>query len=161
VPSDILPTGDHSPKATTFSGDLYRNDLEMDDPPPAKIASGVTANIKNIVHGSRFDANAPTLPQLQYIVFGRGKDIFLAHLITRPPDFDQLIRVTVTPAFSDVDLSRGLTVTVDGRKNTEDERIQPSQQGSVAATVDTGTTSLNVQIDPVAEFYFNDDSDMQ
>jgi hypothetical protein len=161
VLSEILPTADNPPKATTFGGDLYRNDLEMDDPPPVQIASRVTVNIKNIVHGRRFDTNAPAPTQLQYNLFGRGKDVFLAHLITRPPDFDQLMRVTVTPAFSDGDLSRGLIVTVDGRKNTEDERIRPSEQGSVAATVGTGTTSLNVKIDPVDEFYFNDDSDMQ
>jgi hypothetical protein len=58
-------------------------------------------------------------------------------------------------------LSRGHIVTVDGQGNTDDERIQPSGQASVAATVNTATTPVNVTIDPVGEFYFNDDSDMQ
>jgi hypothetical protein len=161
VLSDLLPTADQPPKATTFSGDLWRNHLEQKKTHPVEIASGVTVNVKNIVCGRRFDVSAPPLSQLEYILFGRGQEVFLAHLITRPPDFDQLIQVTVTPAFSDDDLSRGHIVTVDGRGNTEDQRIQPSGQASVAATVDTGTTSISVQIDPSTEFYFNNDSDMQ
>ena len=161
VLSDLLPTADQPPKATTFSGDLWRNHLEQKKTHPVEIASGVTVNVKNIVCGRRFDVSAPPLSQLEYILFGRGQEVFLAHLITRPPDFDQLIQVTVTPAFSDDDLSRGHIVTVDGRGNTEDQRIQPSGQASVAATVDTGTTSISMQIDPGTEFYFNNDSDMQ
>jgi hypothetical protein len=41
------------------------------------------------------------------------------------------------------------------------ERIQGSGQGSAATTVQTGTGLINVKIDPVAEFYLNDDGDMQ
>jgi hypothetical protein len=161
VLSDLLATAGQPPKATTFTGDLWRNHLEKPESDPVKIASHVTVNVKNVVHGRRFDLDAPPLTELEYILFGRGQEVYLAHLITRPPDFDQLIRVTISPAFSDGDLSGGHIVTVDGHGNTEDERIQPSGQASVAATVNTGTTSVNVKIDPVGEFYFNNDSDMQ
>ena len=161
VLSDLLPAAGQPPKAATFSGDLWRNHLEQPETQPVEIASGVTVNVKNIVCGRRLDVGAAPLSQLEYVLFGRGQEVFLAHLITRPPDFDQLIQVTVTPAFSDEDLSRGHIVTVDGHENTKDQRIQPSGQASVAATVDTGTTPVSVQINPGAEFYFNDDSDMQ
>lgn len=69
--------------------------------------------------------------------------------------------MNISPAFSDDNFSGGHIVTVNGHGNTENERIQPSGQASVAATVNTGTASLNVKIDPIGEFYFNDDSDMQ
>jgi hypothetical protein len=160
VLTDILPTPDHAAAATTFGGDLFRHHVEKRDPPPVKIAAGVTVNIKNVVHGRRFDVDAPTLKKLQYILFGRGEEVFLAHLITRSPDFDQLIQVTVTPALPADELSRGLLVTVDSRKNTKGERIQASGQASVAATVQTGSGTVNVKIDPIAEVYLNDDSDM-
>jgi hypothetical protein len=161
VLSDLLPTAGKPPKATTFRGDLWRNHLEQPETEPVQIASGVTVNVKNIVHGERFNLSAAPLSQLEYVLFGRREEVYLAHLLTLPPDFDQLVRVTITPAFSDDDVSRGHIVTVNGRGNTEDQRIQPSGQASVPATVITGTTTVNVTIDPVAQFYFNDDSDMQ
>jgi hypothetical protein len=158
---DILPTQDRPATTTTFGGDLYRNHVERSDPPPVEIAADVTVNVKNVVHGRRFDVHAPPLTQLQYILFGRGEEVFLAHLIARPPDFDQLIQVSVSPGFSDDDLSRGLAVTVEGRRNMEGERIQGSEQGSAAATVHTATGLVTVKIDPVAELYLNDDTDLQ
>lgn len=172
--SDLLPTAGQSPKATSFSGDLWRNHLEKPETQPVEIASDVTVNVKNIICGRRLDVATPPLSQLEYILFGRGQEVFLAHLITRPPDFDQLIQVTVNPPFSDDDLSRGHIVTVSSLANTEDSRIRPSSQvfitatedffSEVAATVDTGTTSVSVQINAGTEgreIYFNDDSDMQ
>jgi hypothetical protein len=72
-----------------------------------------------------------------------------------------LIQVTITPALSDDELSQRLIATVDGRRNTEGERIQVSDQGSIGATVQTGTTSVSLKISPVSEFYLNDDADMR
>jgi hypothetical protein len=161
VLSDLLATAGQPPKVTTFSGDLWRNHLEQPETHPVKIASHVTVNVKNIVHGRRFDLDAAPLTALEYILFGRSQEVYLAHLITHPPDFDQLLRVTISPAFSDDELSGGHIVTVDGHENTENQRIEPSGQASVAATVNTGTPPVNVQIDPTGEVYFNDDSDMQ
>ena len=72
-----------------------------------------------------------------------------------------MIQVNVSPALSADDLRRGLLVTVDGRRNLQGERIQASQQGPLAATVESGSTPVSITIDPIAEVYFNDDADLQ
>jgi hypothetical protein len=86
--------------------------------------------------------------------------VFLAHLVTRPPEFDQLLQVTLTPELlSAEDLGGGLLVTIEGRRNMEGERLQPSEQPS-AATVQTATGPVTVNITPVAQIYLNHDADM-
>ena len=156
---DILPTAHRPAAATSFGGALIRNHIEKKNPPPREIAGAVTVNVDNVVHGRQFDPHAELLTPLTYILFGRGKELFLAHLVTRAPDFDQLLQVTLTPELSADDLGRGLLVTVEGRRNMEGERLQPSEQPS-AAIVQTATGPVNVTIDPVAQIYLNFDSDM-
>lgn len=157
---DLLPADGQPPRKTTFSGELWRNHLEQPATDPVRIASAVTVTVRNIVCGRRFDPAAAAPPQLQYLLFGGGDEVFLAHLITRPPDFDQLLPAAVTPAFSDEDLSRGHILTVDDHPNTESHRLLPTGP-SVTADVDTGATRVRVQVTAGSEFYFNDDSDMQ
>jgi hypothetical protein len=161
VLSDLLPTEDEPAKLTTFTGDLWRNHLEQPSTHPVKIASGVTVSVKEVIHGRRFDTAAAALPQLEYILFGRGDDTYLAHLLTRPPDFDQLIHVTVTPRIADGDLGRGDIVTIADRQNTEAQCLQSSDQAPIAGTVSVQSTSVSVQIAVGSKVYFNDDADMQ
>jgi hypothetical protein len=159
VLSEILSTDGHPAARKSFKGDLFRNHLEKRDPPHAKIAVGVTVNVKNIVLGRRLDADAPEQTELQYILFGRGDDVFLAHVLTRPPDFDQLIQVAAPPEVSADELRLGVPVTVAGRKNLLGDRVTPSDK-AVAATVTTTHGSVSVKIEPIVEVYENHDSDM-
>lgn len=158
---DILPLADKPPRAKTFEGDLYRHHVEKQDPPPVQIAAGETAVIQTVIIGRRFETDETEAPTLQYILFGRGEELYLAHRLTRPPDFDHVIQVNVTPALPADDLKRGVLVTVHGRRNTADERIALTGQASVIAVAETGSKSIDITIDPVAEVYFNDDADMQ
>ena len=44
-------------------------------------------------------------------MFGKGDELFLAHLITRPPDFDQILSVKVSGhAFTDAELGQGVRI---------------------------------------------------
>jgi hypothetical protein len=48
---------------------------------------------------------------LEYLLFGKGTDLFLAHLITAPPDFDQVLGVKVTGhQFTADELANGVHV---------------------------------------------------
>ena len=64
-------------------------------------------NIKNVIHARKFDPNAARPKNLQYIVFGKPGEIYLAHLITRTPDFDQIIRVSIDEQLPGESLVRG------------------------------------------------------
>jgi hypothetical protein len=54
------------------------------------------ANTETIFHFRQFDPEAKALGQLEYILFGKDRELFLAHLIMRPPDFDQVVSVTAS-----------------------------------------------------------------
>lgn len=151
----ILPIDGNPPKETTFVGSVFRRHFERPQPPPTKIASGVTVNVKNVIHGRKFTPDAPPLENLEYILFGRGDEIFLAHLITRPPDFDQLIQVTLDQSLSDEELLSGHRLTIPGRSNTASDRISPTD-GNVDGTLHLGESTVAVQITPGVEFYLEE-----
>ena len=55
----------------------------------------VVVTVKKVVHAQKFDPAAPKPEKLQYILFGEGGELFLAHMITKPPDFDQIVSIKV------------------------------------------------------------------
>jgi hypothetical protein len=129
---------------TPFIGDF--------EPPPAGGAFDV--NVVNVVHFHKFVPGAAKPTQIQYILFGKGPETFLAHFITAPPDFDQIISVRVTgQKFSDAELSRGITVTFPGRANTSRERLKEKVRAS-GTFLSGGTNPKPLQVDVQREFYF-------
>jgi hypothetical protein len=129
-----------------FIGD-FRN-------PPAGGAFDV--NVVNVVHFHKFVPGAAKPTQLQYILFGKGTETFLAHLIAAPPDFDQIISVRVTgQTFTDAERSRGITVTFPGRANTAIGRIKAKQQASGTFSI-SGNNPKPLQVEALREFYFEE-----
>lgn len=130
---------------TSFIGDFEN--------PPAGGAFDV--NVVKVVHFHRFVPGAAKPTQLQYILFGKGPETFLAHFIAAPPDFDQIISVRVTgQKFTDAELSRGIAVTFPGRANTSTGRIQ--EKGHASGTLVGGANPKPVQVDALREFYFEE-----
>jgi hypothetical protein len=110
-------------------------------------------NVVNVVHFHKFVPGAAKPTQLQYILFGKGPETFLAHFIAAPPDFDQIISVRVTgQKFSDAELSRGIAVTFPGRANTSNGRIL--ENGHASGTLGGGPKPI--QVDALREFYFEE-----
>jgi len=116
-------------------------------------------HIARTVHTHRYDPDAAPLSQLTYVLFGAGSETYLAHFITRPPDFDQIIGVQVDHALPASELAGGVLLTVGGRPNTLDDRIQEGA-GAVAATLHSASGDIPVTVTPVAQFYCNSDQDM-
>jgi hypothetical protein len=121
---DILPSDGRPPRRTTLEADLYRNHVEQPKTKPEVIGSGLEVRIRNIVHARTYDPDAPELPFLQYLLFGKGEETYLAHLITRPPDFDQIIRVKIDHDLPEERLAGALRLTVPKRANSLDDRIK-------------------------------------
>jgi hypothetical protein len=84
----------------------------------------VKVRVTDVVYAKRLDQPV-TLDDLRYILFGRGDELFLAHLLSRPPDFDQIVSVRLVGLHPDEDeLKRRIDVVFPGRPNTVQQRIR-------------------------------------
>lgn len=85
------------------------------------------ANIKRVLHFREYQPGASPIPQLRYLLFGAGGDLFLAHYINGAPDFDHVLTVrTLLPSPSDADLKAGILVEIPNRRNTITDRLVDS-----------------------------------
>jgi hypothetical protein len=90
----------------------------------------VKVRVTDVVYAKKLDRSG-TFNELRYILFGRADELFLAHLLSRPPDFDQIVSVRLVGLHPDEDeLKRRIEVVVPGRTNTVQQRIR---NGPVAA----------------------------
>lgn len=150
----LFPAGGSPPEATSFHGTLHRGHFERASTNPERIAADVTARVRNVIYHHKFQPDADELEELRYLLFGKGSEIFLAHMITMPPDFDQLLSVSVDQTFSDEDLSKGIVVTLSDRPNTVAARIKPTAEDQLSAVAAIDGGSQPMQLRPKVEFYF-------
>ena len=115
----------------------------------------VLVNIQKVILFRSFDP-------LSYLLFGAGQQLFLAHLLTKPPDFDQVLSVKVVGhQFTDEELRNGVRVFFPDRANfmseekgqgqlKEGERVKGQFQmlGANAAGM------LELELEVGMEFYF-------
>ena len=118
-----VPAGDKD-RLTSFAGSLIRNHFEEPEAHPGKpeeIASNVDVEVLDVVHHHKLEANGVRPDKLGYVLFGKGDERFLAHLIHRKPDFDQLISVSVAGAApTDDQLLEGIDVTRRAARRPEE-----------------------------------------
>jgi len=157
---DLDPTGS-SPLRRFRGNALVRGHLErggtafigdFENPPNGGVFD---VNVVNVVHFHKFVPGAAKPTQLQYILFGKGPETFLAHFITAPPDFDQIMSVRLTgQQFTDAELSRGITVTFPGRTNTSRARLKEKVRASGIFLIGGTTNTRPLQVEVLREFYF-------
>jgi hypothetical protein len=146
-----LSSANANPPLSKFKANVFRGHLERLG--NKLIIENADVTIQNVVHFREFDPAAKKLDQLEYILFGKGSELFLAHLITRPPDFDQVISINVTGhSFTDEELRKGLRV-VFPRPNTIAKRLAGKQE-AVAEVKDSGGEPLKVKVKALVEYYF-------
>jgi len=147
---------------TVFRGHLERENtpiIGFNEPEPSQPPVGgvFDVNVRKVVHFHKFVPGAAKPNQLQYILFGKGPETFLAHFIARPPDFDQIISVKVTgPQFSDDELSNGIKVSFPRTPNAAKTRIKEKQKASGLFQLPGSSDSKPVQVEVVKEFYFEE-----
>lgn len=164
TPAD--PRDPDSPRLrSAFKGNIFRGHFEnfhVHEKEGPKILSDVVAHVENTVIFRKFDPRKPGLPQLEYFLFGLPQELFLAHVITRPRDFDQILGVQVEGhQFTDDELRRGVLVTFPGRENSEarkiDEQEEVTGQVQVPAQRPDGPRSAEVQLKAGIQSYFETD----
>jgi hypothetical protein len=105
-----------------------------------------------VLHFRRFEP-------LNYLLFGNQQELFLAHWITRPPDFDQVLSVKVVGhQFADEELRHGVRVTIPGRVNAIHQRLRSNEEvrGEIQLSVGGAPGILNIQLETGVEFYFEE-----
>lgn len=77
------------------------------------VAGDVTVTIRRVLHFQMEDEQVPRPKDLSYLVIGSAREAFALHAMTRFPDFDQVLAVTLRPG---TELPPPKTVaTPDGR----------------------------------------------
>jgi hypothetical protein len=154
---ELFPgAGGHPAARTSFTGTLVRNHFEQPAAHPEEpeaVASEVTVDVTRVVFHHQFVESASRPDSLAYLLFGHGKELFLAHLITGPPDFDQLATVQVGGHdFADDELAVGVHVSVPGRADEPTARLKEGQKA--AATARLGDADVAVELTVRSELYF-------
>lgn len=122
---NLIPTNAHA-SISSFRANIFRGHLEK--PGKKLLISGVEAGVRKIIHFRELDPKTTNPPQLEYILFGKRKELFLAHFITRPPDFDQVLSVSVSDhSFTDQELANGMHVIFE-RPNSISRRFSEKQE---------------------------------
>ncbi len=62
-------------------------------------------------------------------MFGKGEELFMAHWITKAPDFDQAVSVQIPGhEFTDEELRQGILIIVPNRANSIAGRVKPQER---------------------------------
>ncbi|MBC6988764.1 hypothetical protein [Hymenobacter sp. BT491] len=133
VLSRLAPAGAGSPLLSDFQARVFRGHLERG----GKVIPGlddVQVRVKRVVHFRKFDPQASKLAEMKYLLFGSTQEAFVAHYISKPPDFDHVLSVKLDGhGLTDAQLRKGLEITIPGKANQAGERLKEAQQ--VAALV--------------------------
>ncbi|HYO65845.1 MAG TPA: hypothetical protein VEU33_07170 [Archangium sp.] len=119
-------------KLKQFRATVFRGNFEGGGTP---LHRDVTVRVEKVEQVRLLDGQAPEPAELRYQVVGSGKEVWLVHVLSRAPDFDQVVKVSLdTPlARKGADLP---VLRFSGRKNLVDERLKTGEQ--LTATGDAG-----------------------
>jgi hypothetical protein len=134
----------------SFTGDIHRGHFERisQEERNNPLIPEATINVVNVVYLQEFDPEGAKGSELAYLLFGKGEELFLAHLISAPPpDFDQLLSVDAGGhAFADDELGRGLRVNFPERTNSAEARIEEKDAFTCELRLDGAPAPANVQL---------------
>ena len=145
-----------SPLLPGFKAKVFRGHLEKG----GQVVRGlddVDVKVNRIVHFRKFNPHAGQPKELKYLLFGSAQETFLAHYISQPPDFDQVLSVKVDGhGFTDAGLGKGIEVTIPGRPDRAGERVKEAQQ--VAGQMQTADPKrpLKFNLKADKEIYFEE-----
>ena len=153
----VDPTGEALKK---FKGDaVFRGHLERGGRVIVgrKDVSSFDVNVKNVVHFHKFDPKGTKPEHLEYILFGKGAELYLAHFISLPDDFDQIVSVKIPGhGLTDAQLSKGMHVIFADRENTAIARMKEKQTASGQLQLPDAATPKTLSVEVVREFYFEE-----
>jgi hypothetical protein len=151
----FTPDFDH-PKRRTFKATVFRGHLERGGVPIQGL-DGIQVVIRRTIYARLLKPREKKPETLQYILFGKGHDRFLAHTISEPPDFDQLIAVTLNHDLPDEQMARGIQIMIPDRSNFANQRLKQDEQVSARIIDPSASATMPIlQIRTGTEFYFEE-----
>lgn len=156
--TDLVPTADAPAVLQQFRADIVRGHFERGG---EVVAHGALVTVTGVLHFHDL-RSGDRAPELRYVLLGRGPRTHLAHWITGPPDFDQLLAVQVSApghAFTDEELHRELTgvlITVPERDNDARSRLRPGEVVTGRGHVVGAHQFHDVVVEVLAEVYFEE-----
>jgi len=143
------------PERESFRGRFFRGHLERGGEPIPGLEN-VDVTVTDVVYARRFDRSGP-LDDLTYTLVGRGTELFLAHVISQPPDFDQILSVRlVAPQLDQDDLDVGVSVVFPGRANTAATRLHSETTATARGHVTGAHQFLELELADIQELYFEE-----
>lgn len=154
VLTDLTTANGERARVSSFVATIYRDHFERGGTPIIKDAR---LTIQNVIHFRAFDSPPARSPKIEYLLFGKSGETYLAHRIVKPPDFDQLLAVKVSGVkLTDQMLQKGLRVRVPTLIDAIDSRLR--EQQSVACEIelsnDPQPKTAQARINALKEFYF-------
>ena len=140
-------------RATIFRGHLERGGEEI------KGLEDVTVNVKRVLHFRQFDPKVSKPARLEYLLFGKPSELFLAHFISKPPDFDQIASVKIDGhTFTDAELSTGIRIAIPGSPDSAQQRLRENSPAAGEALIGGAKppAPLKLQVTALREFYFEE-----
>jgi len=162
---DLIAPVPETARLSSFTGTIVRghferpNALQPFDIEWAELPNEVQVDVTRVIYAHEYSFHPAPLAQLEYVLFGAGEELFLAHRIIMPPDFDQLLSTRIDGhTFADEDLQRGIIITVPDRANTLSARLMDGDRvAAEARDAPTGVLlAAGVQIVVGPEFYFEE-----
>jgi hypothetical protein len=145
----VLPSLiDAPPGGATMQGTIFRGHFERGG--TAITSDQVHADVTRVLFSRKLPAGAAQTP-LQYILFGNPAEPFLAHLITRPPDYDHVLAVELLGLTSPWD-GNSLLLEIAERQNSPDQRLRAGDE--VSGKPLSGSLTNPLQVAVRREFYF-------
>ena len=145
-----------APQQTEFAATVFRGHLEAQPNHPVPGLVDATVKIARVVHGRKFDPRASKPAALEYLLFGRGPERFLAHAIFSPPDFDHVVKLNlVSPDLTDRDLEQEVHVAIPDRKNVAGERLREGQRVEGKLRLGSGAPT-QVRLEVGKRIYFEE-----
>jgi hypothetical protein len=137
-------------RATFFRGHLERRGKIIPE------LTDVNVRITDVVYARQFDRGARP-DDLTYLLLGRRGELFLAHVISQPPDFDQILSVELAgPHPDEEDLKAGIEVAFEGRANTAEVRLRDGETATARGHVTGAHQFLALEFADVHELYFEE-----
>jgi len=157
LPELFMPLGQPSIRCVTAK--VFRGHLERGGQPISGL-DPATVQVDKVVYARKFDPNAAKLRGLTYILFGNDSGLFLAHLISKPPDFDQIIAVTTPDHHLNAEeFGHSLKVVLEDRPNTSLGRLKPGEPARMARVTSLDLPEVApfaLQVQPGTEYYFEE-----
>lgn len=124
--------GLESGRIKSFKANIHRGQYER-NATPQLLARNVTVEVKRVVHFRELKPNINASRLSEYLLFGNRSEQYLAHLITAPSDFDQILSVKNPLPLTDAQLTKAVRLVLPNRPIPNPQRkvqqaLKPNDQ---------------------------------